>query len=134
MAANDAEFDTVDVPEWGTDAKVRVRSLMGDQRARLRKRQDLDDKPDHPNSVWRMMCCAMGMVGENDALLFSNEQEGITVMGRKHPDIVDRIAVKILELSNMTKASRDAAEKKSETTTTSNGGCSSPEPSTAASA
>ncbi len=113
-------------------ALIKVRSLTGDQRSRLRNRAEMDDKPNPPAGYWRALCCAMGMVDDKGAYLFPNELEGAVRIGKYHPELIERISAKILELSTMTKASRDAAEKKSLEMTTSNGGISSPEPSTLA--
>lgn len=135
MSADDTEYDVVEVPEWGPRnctevATVRVRSLNGDQRTRAFARANLDDKATMQPGYWRALVCAMGMVDAHGAYLFPNEQEGATILGRKHPEVIERISGKILEMSNMTKASREALEKKLQETTTSSGGTSSPEQST----
>jgi hypothetical protein len=132
---DDADYATLEIPEAtlpGTDEvpTVRVRSLTGDQRSKLFVRAAQDDKGGAPNGYWRALCCAMALVDDKGAYLFPNENEGALILGRKHPELINRISEKILELSVMTKASRAAAEKKSQTMTTNNGGTSSPEPST----
>lgn len=142
LAVDDSDYAYVEIPEslpqvdyerWLEDPtavevpQVRVRSLTGDQRSRLYTRADLDDKANAPPGYWRALCCAMGMVDDKGAYLFPNEIDGANRIGAKHPELVERIAVKIQELSKMTKASRAALEKKSQKATTSSGGTSSPE-------
>lgn len=132
LSMDDADFDVVDVPEAGEGATIRVRSLTGDQRSRLYTRSDLDDKAGAPPGHWRALCCAMGMVDDKGAYLFPNEAQGAIELGKKHPEITERISAKIMSLSVMTKASRSAAEKKLLEATTNSGGTSSPEQSTPA--
>lgn len=130
VSMDDSDAAYVDIPEAGEGATVRVRSLTGDQRSRVYTRAAIDDKAGAPAGYWRALACAMGMIDDHGAYLFPNEAEGAAIIGRKHPDVIERISDKILDLSTMTKAARDAAVKKSQTATTSNGGISSPEPST----
>lgn len=134
-AINDVEFAYVDVPEADPDAaevpQVRVRSLTGDQRTRLRRRSEMEQRGEAPpTGNWQALCCAMGLVDNKGVYLYPNEADGAVLLGRRHEDMISRIANKILELSVMTKASRALAEKKSATTTTNNGGSSSPAEST----
>lgn len=133
LAVDDSEYAYVPIPEAtkdGVTPDVRVRSLMGDQRSRLFTRAEIDDKAGSPNGFWRALCCAMGMVDDKGAFLFPNENEGALLLGKKHPEVIERISSKILELSKMTKATREAAEKKSMMTLTNSGGTSSLEQST----
>jgi hypothetical protein len=134
-AVDDVEYGYVPIPEamkpGDTEVpEVRVRSLTGDQRTRVKIRAELDDKPGAPNGYWRALCCAMGMVDDKGAYLFPNAEAAAIELGKKHPELLERISAKILDMSIMTKASRDAAEKKSQQTTTNSGGTSSPEQST----
>lgn len=129
---DDADYAVVEIPEAGEGATVRVRSISGDQRSRFWARLAIDEKPGAPSGNHRALACAMGMVDDKGALLFANETEGAAIIGKKHPEIIERIYTKVMELSSMTKASRLAAEKKSLETVTNSGGTSSPEPSTPA--
>ena len=137
MADGDSDFDYVEIPEWTPKGaaevnKVRVRSLTGDERSRFWARMEAQKDSGARNGSHMALACAMGMVDANGGKLFANEDQGAAVMGKKHPEIIDRIAGKILDMSKMTKASREELAKKSQTTT-SDGGISSPEPSTQAS-
>lgn len=120
---DDTEKAFVDVPEYqqpGQDVpQVRVRSLTTDQRQRLFfiSRQEREKGIMIPNGI-NARCCAMGMIGQNSLLLFENEETGSAVMGKRHPEIVARIANRIYELSDMTKVQREEAEKKLLTTST----------------
>jgi hypothetical protein len=136
ISADDSDFEYVDVPEWTPKgsaevAQVRVKSLSGDQRARFWARIDQDKKGPVSGNAYAL-ACAMGMVDDKGAYLFPNENEGALLLGKKHPEVIERIAGKILDMSAMTKASREALEKKSQEMTNSSGGTSSPEPSTPA--
>lgn len=126
-AVDDTDYEIVDVPEAGEGKTVRVRSLTVDQRSRLYTRSDLDDKANAAPGSWRPLCCAMGMVDDKGAYLFPNEAAGAIELGKKHPELIERISAKIMSISVMTKASRSAAEKKSQEATTSSGSTSSPE-------
>lgn len=118
---DDVEYDIVDVPEWGEAAQVRIRNLFGDQRQRI---NDVVDK--HP--CINALVAAMGLVDSQNAQIYT-EAEAIALF-KKHPVVLNRIAVAILDLSNMTKASRDATEKKLQQTQTSDSGSGSPAGST----
>ena len=125
LAADDSETATVEVPEWGPPGAdpvptVRVRSLTGDQRSRLFDRARAQDQGQPVPGGWTALCCVMGMIDDKGALLFPNEAEA-TSLGRKHFEVLERISAKILELSRMTKASREAEAKNSKTPTNSSG-------------
>jgi hypothetical protein len=126
----DKYAEWLESPESVEPPQVRVRSLMMDQRARLRARADQDDKLQTQSGSWNALCAAMGMVDDKGAYLFPNENEGATLLGKRHPELIERIASKILDISSMTKASREAIEKKSQRATNSSGHTSSPETST----
>lgn len=134
----DADYAFVDVTEPGEDGteplRVRVRSLMSDQRERLRVMSVNEQKSGVPVqggiNAWY---CAMGMVDENGLPFFSSEAEGVSIMSKKHPELTARIADKIYELSKMTKWQREDAEKKSMKANSSGSQSSSAEQSTQAS-
>ena len=132
LMVDDSETAFVEMPEYQKPGEemptVRVRSLMSDQRQRLFDRsRDIRDKGATIPGGINALCCAMGLIDEKGVLLFPVENEGAVQIGRKHPEIVARIANKIYELSDMTRSQREANEKKSLTTTTSDSGTSSPE-------
>lgn len=116
--------EAVDVP------KIRVRSLTMDQRTRMWAQAARDDKGNVVSGSWYALCAAMGMVDEHGAYVFPNETEGAAILGKRHPEIVERISDAILDISKLTKASRAALEKKSQRATNSSGPTSSPETST----
>lgn len=129
LLVDDSDTAFVELPEYqkpGEDVPtVRVRSLMSDQRQRLFDRsRDMREKGTPIPGGINALCCAMGLIDDKGLLLFVNENEGALQMGRKHPEVVARIANKIYELSDMTKAQREANEKKLEMTTTSGSGSS----------
>ncbi len=119
LAVNDAEYDTVPVPEWG--GEVRIRSLTGAERTILRDRGE-------KAASWDAMVVAMGVVDDKNANLFTVEETAL--LAKKHPLVLERVAKVILEMSTMTPEARAEAEKKRKETLTNNGGSSSPEQST----
>ena len=125
LAADDSETAVVEVPEWGPPGAdpvptVRVRSLTGDQRSRLFDRARAQDQGQAAPGGWTALCCVMGMIDDKGGLLFPNESDALYV-GRKHHEVLERISAKILDLSRMTKVSREAEAKKSQTPTSSSG-------------
>jgi len=122
VAVSDADFGIVDVPEYGEGAQIRVRSLTGAQRTKL-------SEAETGSSRYAILAAVMGMVDESGAYLFPDVAEGERIVGAKHPEIVDRIASRVILLSNMTKSQRVELEKK--LATQRNGsGSTLPEPST----
>jgi hypothetical protein len=121
VAVNDTEYDVEPVPEWGGD--VRVRSLSGAERTTLRLKGEAAES-------WDALVGAMGIVDEKGANLFTQAES--TILAKKHPLIMERIARRILDLSTLTKEAREEAEKKQSPTLIGSGGTSSLEPSTPA--
>lgn len=116
VSTNDAAYDIVSVPEWGGD--VRVRSLTGAERTELRLKGE-------GGPSWDAMSCALGIIDEKGANLFTIAET--TILAKKHPLVLERIANVIYELSSMTAEARAEAAKKRAATQTSDGGSSSPE-------
>ena len=140
LLLDDTDYGEVEFPEFQRDnpepPKIRVRSLMSDQVQRywLMLAKARETGQPIPGGV-NALICAMGMVDDNGVPSFPNEMAGSVAMGRKHPEIVARIANKIWDLSNATKAQREALEKKAVTTPSSDSPASSlPEASTPGSA
>ena len=117
LAGQSCEYRMVDVPEFGEGQQVRVKSLTAEQRQRLFARIRNQQQQPIPGGD-EALCCAMGMVDEAGALMFSESDSGD--IGKHHPEVVSRIADAIFEISKMTKASREAIEKNLQTTTSSN--------------
>ena len=121
LLLDDSDTAFVELPEHQLEGQavptVRVRSLMCDQRQRLFDRsRDLREKGIPIPGGLNALCCAMGLIDDKGLLLFPDENNGAILMGRKHPEIVARIAGRVYELSDMTKAQRLDAEKKSQLT------------------
>lgn len=125
-SAQDWNTDVVPVPEWGPKEAaetpvVRVRSLTCDQRSRMFRWMDRQKSGEQLPFTWTALCCAMGIIGPNgETVVPENEAD---VIGKKHPEVVERIAEKILSLSKITTTEREALKKKSEMTTPSDGSC-----------
>ena len=118
---DDSDISYVEIPEWQKEGeecpRVRVRSLMSDQRSRVSIKTEQQDKSGVmvPGGV-NALICAMAMIDASGALLFADEAAGVSVMARKHPVITARIANKIWDLSNLTRLQREELEKKLLTT------------------
>lgn len=119
VAVNDARYSVINVPEWGGD--VRVRSLYGSEKSELRLKGEAAPS-------WDAYVCAFGIVDEKGMNLFSPAETAI--LAKKHPGVLEKLAAEILTLSQLTQEARSDAEKKQTPTPTSDGGTSSPEPST----
>ena len=121
-AASDLDSGFVVIPEWagpdGNVPKVRVRSLSSEQQQRYwDMRMKARETGAVPPGGISAVVCAMGMIRGDGSPIYPNEMAGAAALGRKHPEIIARIANEIQRLSNMTKWQRDALEKKSEAAT-----------------
>lgn len=118
LLIDDSDTDFVELPEYRKNIgeecpKVRVRSLMSDQRQRLyEKSREIREKGIVIPGGINALCCAMGMIDEKGILMFPSEVDGAAAIGRRHPEVVARIANRIYELSDMTKTQRLENEKK----------------------
>lgn len=121
LLLDDSDFAFVELPEFQRDnpepPRIRVRSLMSDQVQRYWLRASKAKETGVPVAGGlNALVCAMGMVDDKGMLMFPDENSGAVAMGRKHPEIVARIANAIWDLSNATKSQREALEKKLEAT------------------
>lgn len=107
FGASDFRFGEVDVPEWG--GQLRVRELSGDERSwcdQIGKAIEAG-KPGQPSYAAAIIVC--GAVDETGANVFTR---GDAVGLSKRADVVlQRVAIKILELSAATMQAQQDAEK-----------------------
>jgi hypothetical protein len=109
LQAQDLQTRDVECPEWG--GIVRVRALTGAERddyeqATVEIAQASQGKR-LPNMRARL--CVMCMVNDAGERLFSIAQ--VEALGAKSAAVLDRIYDVAAELSGLTRASREAAEK-----------------------
>lgn len=127
LTCDDSETSIVDVPEWPMWPQVKVRSLTGEQQERWYARRTAlkENGVPCPGGLDALACC-MGILGDGGAVFFT--EADAPALGKKHPEILSRIAGRIYYLSAMTTESRAEIEKKRNQTETSDSGISSPEP------
>lgn len=107
FGASDFRFGEVDVPEWG--GKLRVRELSGDERSwcdQIGKAIEAG-KPGQPSYAAAIIVC--GAVDETGASLFARADAA--GLSKKADVVLQRVAIKILELSNATVQTQVDAEK-----------------------
>jgi hypothetical protein len=104
IKADDLVYDYVAVPEWG--GRVRVRCLTGSERDEFEdfivvtKGQGKHITREAKMANARAKVCSLGIVGEDGARLFNNNQ--IILLGSKNSVPVQRVFEKIMQLSAMT--------------------------------
>lgn len=118
-SANDGQYVVERVDEWVPGGEVRLRSLTGEQRGRLVANGDKAPS-------WDAYVCVMGIVGpDSDAPMFAESE--VSVLARKHPATLERLARKILLLSGLGKEAQGEIDANFPTTQTLSGGSNSPD-------
>lgn len=115
QAAQDIQTDTVNVPEWGGD--VRVRGMSAKQRGLITKRTTTVDKDGKINSDFNQMqllTVLVGCVDENGNRIFS--EADTDWLREKSAKALFRVFKAIAELSGMDGEAEEAAVKNSEST------------------
>lgn len=109
LAAPDTKYRIIDVPEWGEDAQVRLKSLSGADRdayeeSQLTMRSDGRMIRDGHNA--RAKLIVRSIVDENGERVFKDNEAA--ALGEKSQGVLDRLFVAISEMSNLTE--EDIAE------------------------
>lgn len=97
LAAEDDQFDTVAVPEWG--GTVRIRSLTGTERDRFEAEIAGNGKKLKLENV-RAKFVAKSVVDAKGNLVFSNAQ--VAALGRKNAAVLNRVFEACQKLSGLT--------------------------------
>lgn len=107
FSAQDFHFDTVDVKEWG--GSLRVRELSGEERSYCdRILKDIEaGKGTHNTYPAAIIAC--GAVDEQGNAVFTRQD--IPTLSRKADAVLQRVAVRILELSGATVEQQRDIEK-----------------------
>lgn len=112
LAADDVQFEDVDVPEWG--GKVRVRSLAGIERDALEASM-IEGKGKNANvnlANLRAKLVARSIVDEDGKRVF--EDQDIAALGRKSAAALNRVYEVAQRLSGITQEDVDELTKNSE--------------------
>lgn len=108
LAASDLRFETVAVPEWG--GEVRIRAWNGTARDEYEQSLvlDRDEKSKNIRNV-RARIVAFSVVGEDGELLFSAAD--IEALGKKSAKALDRVFEKVQKLNALSDQDVEALEK-----------------------
>lgn len=99
----------VEVPEWG--GTVRVRGLNAKERIEVKDSFSGKKEGEIELADYMLPCrlIAMAAIDEQGAPIFSAED--VEMLGKKSPQVIDRLATVVAELSAMTeKSNREAGE------------------------
>lgn len=109
MAAQDIVIETVNVPEWG--GNVKVKSLMSDQRDQYE--QLLIGQKEKSGTIYsiRATLCALSIIGDDGNPLF--DITDIDTLGKKSAIAVDRVVDVIRRISGLAPEAVGDAEKNS---------------------
>lgn len=113
LAANDVQFEDVDVPEWG--GKVRVKSLTGKERDALESSM-IEGKGKNANvnlNNLRAKLVARATVNEDEERVFNDAD--IAALGAKSAAALTRVYEVAQRLSGITQEDVDELTKNSET-------------------
>lgn len=113
LAANDVQYEDVEVPEWG--GTVRVKSLMGKERDALESSM-IVGKGKNTNvnlNNLRAKLVARSVVDEDGKRLFSDDD--IVALGEKSAAALNRVYEVAQRLSGVTQEDIDELTKNSET-------------------
>jgi hypothetical protein len=110
LTANDLPTETVNVPEWGGD--VKVRSLTARERDTFEQSLNSHGKPNLSNIRARL--CALCIVGDDGARLFADDE--MDALGNKSATALGRVFDVAQRLNGLGQAAGDTAEKNSEPT------------------
>lgn len=107
LSCSDFNYDYVDVPEWG--GRLRVRGLSGEERAFCDKMlRDAEVGKAGPNT-YAAALIACGTVDDQGASLFSRVD--IPALSKKADNVLQRVGVRILQLSGATPSAQVETEK-----------------------
>ncbi len=110
LDADDIITELVDVPEWGKDAQVRVRTLGADGLAAYEKSmlkiKGASQEPDIANHYSKL--CVWGMCDPKGKLLFNASQ--IEALGRKSIKALRRVHDAIVRLNDLDKTVEQLAK------------------------
>jgi hypothetical protein len=125
LAADDAKFGEVDVPEWG--GKVRIRTLTGTERDLVDEyRQEAYEKSKKRFGA-RAYLCAMAICDEHGKCIFTPQD--LEALGRKNYDALSRVFEAAWELNGLGEEAVENAKKNLSGEQSSDSGTSSLEPS-----
>lgn len=109
LGAVDTEYQTVDVPEWG--GQVRVRSISAAERERLMKLSVVTEgrgakqtqRFDMP--TFRVKLAALSMVDDDGRRLFTDDD--MAALGRKSARALERVSDVALDLAGVQDDTKD---------------------------
>jgi hypothetical protein len=106
LQASDIKSETMVIDEW--DATVEVRSMNGAQRARL-MRESFDPETKGLNWDYASLILAGVYDPETGELLFGEGDRN--ALNEKHGGVLEKLAMRVLELSGLSDDSLVEAEK-----------------------
>lgn len=104
IKASDIPTETVHVPEWKGDVIIRGMTLAA---------RDAIARRDQETRVSNAVLLAHCMVDGNGTPFFTPD-EADTLLGQKHPEVVDRLTLVALRLSGLERQATAIAEKNSD--------------------
>ncbi len=105
--ANDFHFDTLEVKEW--NGHIRLRELSGEERSFCDKISADVQAGRGGANTYAAAIVACGVVDEQGNSVFSRQD--VAALSKKSDAVLQRIAVKILQLSGATFEARQELEK-----------------------
>ncbi|HEB79294.1 MAG TPA: hypothetical protein ENI79_02315 [Rhodospirillales bacterium] len=119
---DDAQIETVNVPEWDGDVGIRV--ITGSQRQRFEQLceafGDASQNGDSPDL--RTTLCAMAICDERGAAIFG--EDDVAVLAKKNSVVLDRLFDLARKLNHLMPGSRDIEKKDSPAATETDSGTS----------
>lgn len=107
LTCSDFNFDYVDVPEWG--GRLRVRGLSGEERTFCDKvMRDAEAGKSGPNT-YAAALITCGTVDDQGASVFARSD--IAALSKKADHVLQRVGVRILQLSGATPSAQVETEK-----------------------
>ncbi|VVE28185.1 hypothetical protein PPN31114_03512 [Pandoraea pneumonica] len=126
LAADDLAVESVPVPEWGGD--VRVRMMSGEQRDQLTAMMvAASDASQNVTAVrFGQMVVSLCLVDDDGALLFGADR--LDELRKKQPHVIERLALHAIRINGLGPGAVEEAKKPSETIQSSGSGSDSPSP------
>jgi hypothetical protein len=109
LAAQDVKDETITVPEWR--GEVRVRALTADARDAMEQDAFLAARDKKPLTSLRARIVARCVIDEQGALLFT--EADVEALGKKSASALDRIYDAILRMNAMRQSDIEELEKNS---------------------
>lgn len=109
LAADDVKFETVPVPEWG--GEVRVRAITASARDTFEQAAYAAHRDKKPLVNIRARMAAMCIVGEDGNQLFS--ESDIDALGKKSAVAMDRVYAAVAKLNALSDQDIKELEKNS---------------------